>query len=107
MALGYAGLVDARLTRLIAWLAEGQGPRTAEQWADLEQGAALLTSEQWADLLRLAPADALMAEAGRRNADKRSSFGHRPLVMRPCPFCGLELGARQMREHRPHCPRKP
>lgn len=28
-------------------------------------------------------------------------------VMRPCPFCEKDFGARELRKHKPRCPRKP
>jgi predicted RNA-binding Zn-ribbon protein involved in translation (DUF1610 family) len=28
-------------------------------------------------------------------------------VMKPCPWCGNEFGAREMRVHKPRCPKRP
>jgi hypothetical protein len=36
----------------------------------------------------------------REMAARRKTFaGGRPKVHRPCPLCGAELGARELREH--------
>lgn len=54
------------------------------------------------------PDEVLYAEVGRRRVAKRtedSGHGH-PKVMRPCPHCGKEFGARELRTHRPHCSKR-
>jgi hypothetical protein len=33
----------------------------------------------------------------------RKTFGAREKVMRPCPKCGKEFGARELRDHLPDC----
>jgi len=30
-----------------------------------------------------------------------------PKVLRPCPFCRKKFGTRELREHKPRCPKKP
>ena len=53
------------------------------------------------------PDDVLYAEVGRRRVAKRpEGVGGRPKVNYPCPHCGLEFGARELRKHRPRCPRR-
>jgi len=33
----------------------------------------------------------------------REGYTARPKVMRPCPKCGKQFGARDLREHKPRC----
>lgn len=42
------------------------------------------------------------AEYARRKATGRSN---KPKVLRPCPVCGELFGARELKAHRPHCPK--
>jgi hypothetical protein len=35
------------------------------------------------------------------------SKASRPKILRPCPFCGKEMGAKELREHKPRCPSRP
>jgi hypothetical protein len=40
----------------------------------------------------------------------RKTFGAGPgrdPVLRPCPFCGEQFGGRELRTHKPRCPKKP
>ena len=49
------------------------------------------------------PDEVLKAERARRNSAKRTAYGAgsgRPSVMRPCPKCGTEYSAVEMRKHR-------
>ena len=48
----------------------------------------------------------LHAEAARRRQAKRKTFAGASPVLRPCPYCGDEFGARAMREHTPQCPKR-
>ena len=52
------------------------------------------------------PDEVLWAEIGRRRVAKRPEAHGKPKVMRPCPHCGIEFGAREIRVHLPRCPRK-
>ena len=42
-------------------------------------------------------------EYARRN---RTGKPGKPRVLRPCPKCYVEFGARELREHIPRCPAK-
>jgi hypothetical protein len=46
----------------------------------------------------------IFAESGRRTAANRDT-PPRAKVLRPCPRCGKEFGARDMRVHLPTCPK--
>jgi hypothetical protein len=60
------------------------------------------TIKKW---LTSVPYKHLAAEVGRRNNDKRRVHGGgRPKVLRPCPKCGVQFGARELASH--HCPVK-
>ncbi len=48
----------------------------------------------------------ILAEAGRRRRAMVSGPTN-PKVLRPCPFCKKKFGAREMRTHKPVCPKKP
>ena len=53
------------------------------------------------------PEAKLLSAAARRLASKRTDYSAntgRPVIRRPCPDCGLEFAAREMRTHRPECP---
>jgi hypothetical protein len=54
------------------------------------------------------PDDVLWAEVGRRRVAVRpADSGHgKPKVLRPCPDCGIKFGAREMKAHRPRCPKR-
>lgn len=63
----------------------------------------------WSDRIDPAtiPDPVLYAEVGRRIAAKRSVStggrnGGRPKLLRPCPRCGVQLGAVDLRRHK--CP---
>jgi hypothetical protein len=48
------------------------------------------------------PDDVLMSEFQRRRSSKRETYGAgtgRPKIMRPCPKCGVEFSATDMRPH--------
>jgi hypothetical protein len=32
--------------------------------------------------------------------------GGRPVILRPCEYCGKEFSARELRAHVPHCPKR-
>ena len=53
-------------------------------------------------ILQSAPDALFDSEAGRRNNAKRETRAG-PTIMRPCPKCGVEFGAREMRKHKPRC----
>jgi hypothetical protein len=36
---------------------------------------------------------------------RNSRAGGRPHTLRPCPFCGKQFGARELRAHKPRCTR--
>ena len=56
------------------------------------------------DFLRKAPLHLLREEWARRNSLRRKTHGGgRPKVLSPCPGCGGEFGAREMRLHRAAC----
>lgn len=44
----------------------------------------------------------IFREAGLRMAAKRTQ-SPTPKVLRPCPRCGVEFGARELRKHKPKC----
>jgi hypothetical protein len=60
---------------------------------------------QFAKLLQEVPFDLLATEYNRRVAKMRkaSDATGRPRVLRPCPKCGKEFGARALRAHAPGC----
>jgi hypothetical protein len=58
--------------------------------------------ESW-DLASI-PEPEFWSEAGRR---RRSKSEGKPKKLRPCEFCGLEVGARDMQFHLPRCPKRP
>jgi hypothetical protein len=49
------------------------------------------------------PDEVVFFEASRRRSLMRKTFGARPKVLRPCPKCGEEFGARELREHLTEC----
>jgi hypothetical protein len=60
---------------------------------------------QWSDSIDPAsiPDAVLTSEWARRNAAKRRTYGAgsgRPKIMRPCPTCGVEFSASDLRRHR-------
>lgn len=57
----------------------------------------------WVELLRNAPEDLIMSEAGKRSRARAAS---RPKVMRKCGECGEEFGTRDFREHMKTCNRR-
>lgn len=57
----------------------------------------------WVELLRNAPEDLFMSEAGRRS---RARATPRPKVMRTCGECGEEFGTRDFRKHMTTCKRR-
>jgi hypothetical protein len=53
------------------------------------------------------PDDVLYAEVGRRRVAKRpEGVGGRPKILHECPDCHREFGAREIRAHRPQCPKR-
>ena len=44
----------------------------------------------------------LFAEAARRMRAKQTHLPN-PRVMRPCPKCGIEFSARELKIHKPKC----
>lgn len=45
------------------------------------------------------------SERGRRLAEKRPAPAV-PKKLRPCPLCAKPFGARELREHKPRCPKR-
>ena len=53
------------------------------------------------------PDEVLYAEVGRRRVAKRpEGVGGRPKVLKECPHCGKDFGARDLRKHVARCPRR-
>jgi len=48
----------------------------------------------------------IQSEAARRRRALQVDSPPRPKVLRPCPLCGELFGARELKVHRPRCPRK-
>jgi hypothetical protein len=48
----------------------------------------------------------LRSAVGRMNNRLHTPTGPRK-VLRPCPFCNKKFGARDIRVHKPRCPKKP
>jgi len=51
------------------------------------------------------PDEHFWPEVGRRRGQKGG--GAKPKKLRPCEFCGLEFGARDMQYHLPRCEKRP
>jgi hypothetical protein len=63
----------------------------------------------WTEKLDMStiPDEVLFSEIGRRRVAKRDpKNAGPPRVLRPCEWCGKEFGAREMRRHIPHCPKR-
>ena len=59
------------------------------------------TIREW---LKTVPHDLLLSELGRRRSRARQNLaGGRPKILRPCPKCGQEFGARDLAHHIPYC----
>jgi hypothetical protein len=56
-------------------------------------------------LLASVPDQEITREYMRRLNLRRKRIGN-PKVLRPCQWCGLELGAREMRQHIPNCEKR-
>ena len=54
-------------------------------------------------ILRSAPKDLFKSEIARRTNEERKVRKGKPKEWRPCPKCGVEFGAREMRKHKPRC----
>lgn len=53
------------------------------------------------------PDQILFAEVGRRRAARRDpANAGRPKTLKPCPHCREQMGARDLRAHRPICPKR-
>jgi hypothetical protein len=53
------------------------------------------------------PDEVLFAEFGRRRVSKRAEgVGGRPKTLHRCPHCKGEFGARELRAHKPRCPKR-
>lgn len=56
------------------------------------------------------PTKAEVSDAARLMQKRRKTWtgaGGRPKILRPCPFgCGVKLGGREMRVHKPVCPKR-
>jgi hypothetical protein len=53
------------------------------------------------------PDDVLHSEVARRRSAKRGdAVGGRPKTLQSCPYCHTEMGARELRAHRPSCPKR-
>ena len=55
--------------------------------------------------LTAVPDEDLTREYMRRHNAKHGGHGRRPKELRPCKFCGLEFGGRDLRRHIPQCKR--
>ena len=53
------------------------------------------------------PDELFRSEAARLQAARRKTTGGPQRVMRKCPRCGQQLGAREMRQHFTECARRP
>jgi len=59
------------------------------------------TKEELAAFLETIPYKALAKELARRNSERRKvQSGGRPKVLRPCPKCHKQLGARELAKHK-------
>lgn len=47
----------------------------------------------------------LQSAVMRRFRSQRQTASGAPKVFRPCPYCNLKFGARELRVHKPHCPK--
>lgn len=46
----------------------------------------------------------LISKIAAAMSRRRKTFsGGRPKTLRPCPHCGAEMGARELKAHKPHC----
>ena len=55
------------------------------------------------DMTTIPDAELASEWSRRRSAKRGDKVGGRPAVLRPCPKCGQEFGARELREHIPKC----
>jgi len=51
------------------------------------------------------PDEVFWPEVGRRRY--QMGGGGRPKTLRPCEYCGQQYSAREMRKHKPLCPKRP
>jgi hypothetical protein len=51
--------------------------------------------------------DKLQTAVMRRFRSQRKTKSGRSKELRPCPYCKLEFGGRELRAHKPRCPKAP
>lgn len=67
-------------------------------------------TEKYQAILRLIPDEDFFREWSRRLKIRRNASPNkqgRKKILRPCPHCGKEYGAHELRTHKPVCPNKP
>jgi hypothetical protein len=83
------------------------GPEYVKLGSNTQEQRSAMTSYTSKLDMSTVPDDVLYAEVGRRRVAKRpEGVGGRPAVLRPCPHCGHEFGARDLRAHLPHCSKR-
>lgn len=58
------------------------------------------------DLTKVSDADLAREWTRRLNLKRDPANAGRKKVLRACPYCEAELGARELRLHRPLCPKR-
>ena len=62
-----------------------------------------LPHQMQVDLIMTASDAAIKSAIGKFAVAKRKQAHRPPKVLRPCPHCGQEYGAAEMRKHIPQC----